>query len=539
MTNLTILFLLLVGAVPVSSLKMQSNSISNGTAQAGTAQACSTITTNGYTYPDNELVFDGEERNGWTAHQKNWDDSPHILTPWSACMQTNGFICMQSHQCSQNGGPMAFFSGNPDKPASISRRLTGCGRATLQFGNCWWGGQARAYKNGVEIGVQGFGHSNAEEVEFDYGDQDEVSIATACSGNNCNAYAYFKQLELCSYECTPAPTPAPTLPPHHAEFKFYLNNLDLSTPGVSENLQALKDAIKALFMATSNLIKVAEVTLVQSSSFLETTTTGLSVEVVVKVLCEEEDVAAVTAAARGVTPTEVTNKAREALGISSIVTSRIRFASDTIGGRGDPHMTNIKGEKFNINRQGYAPLVSIASDGMSHLEVMALVEGAKKCGKKMFMASINGSGSWLERNVAVTVGAQTQDEAFRVTVDGQKVWSPPSQGYQPPATDNTLFNHAGKFSISEMSARQLGLGPAIELRTAHDVKMKIVRPLVRHTAPPHLNFDIQGLQQLPLSFKLGGLLGEDDHSNWSARDQDCGTNFGQISQAEGSIASAH
>jgi len=210
------------------------------------------------------------------------------------------------------------------------------------------------------------------------------------------------------------------------------------------------------------------------------------------------------------------------------------------GGHGDPHIINIKGERFNINRQGYAPMVSIASEGAAHLEVMALIQGLpglKKCSKKMLITAVNSSGSWLEKNVAVTV--RDDNQAFRVMVDGQEVWSPGSQGYVPPTTENIVFNHAEKFSIKEMSAQATRANqPGIELQTAHDVKLKIVRPLHRAGAPPHLNFDIVGLKKLPQSFKLGGLLGGEDHSHWSTRDQDCGTSFAREMTAEGSVASA-
>jgi len=207
---------------------------------------------------------------------------------------------------------------------------------------------------------------------------------------------------------------------------------------------------------------------------------------------------------------------------------------DSAGGRGDPHMTNIKGEHFNINRQGYAPLVSITSEGASHLEVTALITGVKKCQKKMFMTHVNSSGSWLEKTVAVIVGGQTETEgkAFRVIVDGQEVWSPASRGYKPPDTENNVFNHPDKFSIKEMSGKDTPAEqPGIELKTAHDVKLRIVRPLHRSTAPPHLNFNIQGLSKLPSSVALGGLLGNGDHSQWVARDQECGANFAHA-QAE-------
>merc|ERR1719263_1068259 len=65
-----------------------------------------------------------------------------------------------------------------------------------------------------------------------------------------------------------------------------------------------------------------------------------------------------------------------------VTTNDLDAASDKAGGGGDPHMTNMNGEKFNIVQQGYAPLISITSEGMPHLEVLALVQGVKICQKK-------------------------------------------------------------------------------------------------------------------------------------------------------------
>jgi len=227
------------------------------------------------------------------------------------------------------------------------------------------------------------------------------------------------------------------------------------------------------------------------------------------------------------------------------------FASDYVppttpapagsGGKagGDPHLLNVKGERFNINRVGSAPLVSITSDGAAHLEVTALIEGVKKCQKKMFITEVNASGSWLEKNIAVTVGRQDQNHIFSVTVDGQEVWSP-SVGYQPPTTDKLVFEHADKFLIKEMTKLQNNQPghPGVELKTARDVKMKIMRPLARPTAPPHLNFDITGLANLPRSFTLGGLLGQDDHSYWSTPDSNCAVGFAATEVVEASSATA-
>jgi len=205
---------------------------------------------------------------------------------------------------------------------------------------------------------------------------------------------------------------------------------------------------------------------------------------------------------------------------------------------GDPHLLNIKGERFNVQRQGYAPLVRIASGGAAHLEVAALVEGVKQCQKKMFISQVNSSGSWLEKNVAVTVGEQRSGKSLSVLVDGQEVWSPASMGYVAPATENIIFNHASKFSIHEVTGKATSKERGIEIKTAHDVKMKIIRPLHRPTAPPHLNFDIEGLRNIQDSFMIGGLLGKDDHSFWTTQDEDCTQRFTRVEENEGSFAVA-
>jgi len=207
---------------------------------------------------------------------------------------------------------------------------------------------------------------------------------------------------------------------------------------------------------------------------------------------------------------------------------------------GDPHLLNVKGERFNVNRQGLAPLINIASDGAAHLEVTALIEGFQHCGKKMFITQVNASGSWLEQNVVVQVGDALGDKAFRVTVDGQEVLSPASHGYQPPGMDSIVFSHADKFSISEMSAQATPANqPGMELKLAHGITMKTVRPLHRPTAPPHLNFEIVGLKTLPPFFKLGGLLGWDDHSHWNTPNEDCRVKFAHQAEIVGSTAFAN
>jgi len=200
-------------------------------------------------------------------------------------------------------------------------------------------------------------------------------------------------------------------------------------------------------------------------------------------------------------------------------------------GKGDPHMMNMKGERFNIVRQGYAPLITIPND----LEILARIDGAKKCSKKMFISAVNASGSWLEKKVAVFVGNQMDDAAFHVTVDGEPVWSPKVKD-QVDKDEKTVFD--GKFSMNTLSSMSGKKEPGIEIKMMETVKMTISRPMHRDSTTPHLNFDIKGLRGLPSSFKVGGILGLDDHSKWSGRDEEC-VNLAKIISVEaGSTAVA-
>lgn len=353
----------------------------------------------------------------WNLESRGWSFSTNDPNPtaWNenglyyreACGINGNYCYMQRCGGSQSDGITSFYMHSKQQWASTaSKRLTGSGRATVSFGNCWTDGKVNVYKNG-ELQGSALPQTFYNEASFDFVDNDLLEV----KDDEGNSITFITSLKIC-------------------------------TGGASA--------------------------------------------------------------------------------------------------AGDPHLLNIKGEKFNIARQGSAQLVNVNSDGTSHLEVVALIEGNRRCGKKMFITEVNASGSWLEKNVAVIVGSGQEEAAFRVMVDGQEVWSPASRGYVPPSTLSKVFNHADKFYINEMPALPgMEAQVALELQTAYDVKMKISRPMFRASTTPHLNFDIHGLTTLPHSLKLGGLLGLDDHSNWVARDKDCASFAHSTEAVEGSVAQAH
>jgi len=219
--------------------------------------------------------------------------------------------------------------------------------------------------------------------------------------------------------------------------------------------------------------------------------------------------------------------------------------------KGDPHLKNVKGDKFDVKRQGSAPLLKISGDsGDALLQIMGRIQGASKCAKVTMITALNISGSWLEKNVEVKVGDQS-DKALHVTVDGQQVWSagPNAPEYKDRmdfnaarAEDkykrNFVFNNeADKFFVEELDTSKTSKtdpGIQIAMSSNPNLILKINRPMRQAASVPHLNLDVQGLGRISPSLKVGGLLGTDDHSNWIHESEEC-KNFAITSTSEKSI----
>ena len=73
-----------------------------------------------------------------------------------------------------NGKKWFGFVGSEDDVGLINTTLSGCGTATLEFGNCYDEGRIVAYKNGKEIGVAD-GLEN-KTIAFEFFDGDSIEI---------------------------------------------------------------------------------------------------------------------------------------------------------------------------------------------------------------------------------------------------------------------------------------------------------------------------------------------------------------------------
>lgn len=190
---------------------------------------------------------------------------------------------------------------------------------------------------------------------------------------------------------------------------------------------------------------------------------------------------------------------------------------------GDPHLTNVAGQKFNIQRTGYAELLKIPGQG-EQLKILGLIEGAKACAKKTWISKLNMTGSWLEKRIAIDAAAENEERiSFSLTIDEQQVWTP-SIDQKASLNKNIVFKHeAGKFFIRELDSKETDArqpGVQIHLASVPNLILKVTRPMLRSSVSPHLNLNVHGLSS-PGILSVGGLLGSDDHSDWSTTPSEC------------------
>jgi len=153
---------------------------------------------------------------------------------------------------------------------------------------------------------------------------------------------------------------------------------------------------------------------------------------------------------------------------------------DAAAAVGDPHMQNVRGERFDLMRPGKHVMLSIPR-GMSAENALLRVQAdAVRMGKHcsdMYFHKLNITGSWVE---AKQVG-----------------------GYH--------------YAVSQQAAKApewLTFGPIFR-----KVKVKVVHG-VTEGGLKYLNFYVKNLGRVGLA--VGGLLGEDDHKDVSTPSEHCG-----------------
>jgi len=204
-------------------------------------------------------------------------------------------------------------------------------------------------------------------------------------------------------------------------------------------------------------------------------------------------------------------------------------ASPTAAVTGDPHVTNVDGDRFNIVRAGVHELLrlprraqSIDYDGDPLLDVTAGIEWNNGDCNDPYVKEVGLSGWWLRSAGSLrfrTRGAAPgSDGAAAVEINGSRV------GLEELGRDQRV---AGFLDASVPGSRHIGPQHKIQrarfltvqLRLPAGITLKVdwVNRIVPGSTMNHLNFAATDLRKFAEATRMdiGGLLGRDGHA-WAA-----------------------
>jgi len=160
---------------------------------------------------------------------------------------------------------------------------------------------------------------------------------------------------------------------------------------------------------------------------------------------------------------------------------------------GDPHMTNILGQRFDLVQPGDHTLLQIpraASQSETLLRVAAQVRRVGANCQDMYIVKVNVTGNWAEKS---------------------------SSG--SPHFEAGIAQH-------ELDGKWLHFGP-VDLKVAQGKTLG---------GTPYLNFFVRNLAKT--DYRVGGLLGEDSHDRESTPGEKCHHVMSLLSQSEHAVDDA-
>jgi hypothetical protein len=177
-------------------------------------------------------------------------------------------------------------------------------------------------------------------------------------------------------------------------------------------------------------------------------------------------------------------------------------ASSTATAVGDPHMINVKGEKFDLVRSGRMQLLRVPLEAVAekaNLTVDAMIVdmagSIDGCTTAPYIQTVTFGGRWLGGR-SLTVSSKAGK--MQVLLDG--MW--PMVSAQPVAIGSV------KLAYVHPNAMELQVGDA-SIRVSHGVQMF------------HFFLNMQAGSLSSLGYTLGGLLGGDDHRPFSTLASEC------------------
>lgn len=179
----------------------------------------------------------------------------------------------------------------------------------------------------------------------------------------------------------------------------------------------------------------------------------------------------------------------------------------TAGAVGDPHVTNIRGEKFNVFKTGHmeflrVPFKSAYTDANLTLlgVVQDIVGTSDECEQQRYITSVFFGGAWMgDRKLNVSI--QDGELAVRLGTSFARI---NSSDHEIPIGD-LLHLHAHDKEQLQLRAGEMAIG--VSAAGNHNGK--------------HFFLNLEAKSLTALNTRIGGLLGEDSHDDVSAPPLGC------------------
>lgn len=183
---------------------------------------------------------------------------------------------------------------------------------------------------------------------------------------------------------------------------------------------------------------------------------------------------------------------------------------------GDPHVINIKGEKFDILQSGTFNILSLIQNDIGtgtpllHVDV-AISRIAADCSES-YIQNATLSGTWITKMGYNMIQIRGKSDVLEIGFDDQwqSVTTVSASAFQSTSSDLFFIN---------LPALQV----KVDIRNYHNKQKADWQAHTKKLGWNFLNIQFHGLRKLNVDNKIhvGGLLGYDDHSSAAKRPTDC------------------
>jgi hypothetical protein len=201
---------------------------------------------------------------------------------------------------------------------------------------------------------------------------------------------------------------------------------------------------------------------------------------------------------------------------------------------GDPHVTNVEGQRFSLARVGVHELLRLprrpgAGPGQGAgsealLEVLGTVESEEKCAEP-FVRQLDLSGLWLRQSgpLFLRAGGLSMDskDAIMLQVNGTRVGE----------EEFRVLMERGLLQVAKPTAEQSERHGAKARREKYftakfrfpgaTITVDWIHREVPGSSLNHLDLHVADLPRLEDGMDVGGILGRDDHASAAGSSPDC------------------